>query len=137
MKIVTDPLSQVQKLASGMKNKIMRIGLSKASAIVKSAVIDNAPAITGALKQSIRIRLKRYMDGARWISVIGPSMKFKRTLKRKSKNSAGIYYRPARIAHLVERSKRFIATSKSQTQQQFLDTLQDKIGEQIKEILAA
>lgn len=134
--VTKDPVRMADQLKAGLRNRVIRIAMNKAASVCKQAIVSAAPARTGALRDSMRIRILNYNDKLTWVAVIGPSMKFKRTLRRKSKNREGLYYRPARIAHIVEKKQHFTESAYSSSRQAFLDILTDKLKEQIEQILS-
>lgn len=94
-------------LKGGGLKRAARIGLSRAAAPVKAAVVSHAEGVRrfGYLAKSIRIKLKGY-PADRWVSVIGPSTKYKRQkgkYKRGKRAGQPKVSTPARYAHLVER----------------------------------
>jgi HK97 gp10 family phage protein len=111
-----DPVQAMAKLATGIRNKALRIALNAGSAPVKAAVIASAPRGTGNLAQSTVIKVKSYRDGDNWVAIVGASSKFKRLKKRKrkprkrDKNGKLIkaYVRPALYQRLVDRGTKHI-----------------------------
>lgn len=67
-----DPHKQLKLLAQGLQNKAQRIAMSKAASPIKQLVVSNAPSDTGALKKSMRIKIKSYKNNTKWVCVIGP-----------------------------------------------------------------
>ncbi|MBA4189125.1 MAG: hypothetical protein C0467_14095 [Planctomycetaceae bacterium] len=92
-----DPIKKIAHLKKGLQNKAMRIACNKAASPVKAEIVAQAPVDTGALKKSIRIKVKDYKSKQVWIVVIGASNKFKRKNKR-----------PANYAHLVNKGTKTI-----------------------------
>ncbi len=105
-----------------VKNKIARIACMKAGAVAKAAIISAAPSRTGALQQSIRIRVRNYQNRDIWMVIVGPSMKFQRSLVRATKNREG------------KSGSHFMEKAGSSVQQDVIEVMQDKIQEQLSQI---
>jgi len=139
-----DPIKEADKLSKGLKNKAIRIAMNKASAVVKNAVVQNAPIRYGYLKKSIRIKLRNYKNRAVWVSVIGPKSDFK---KKKGKRKRGprkgepIQHRPSNYARLLEqgtkhaKARPFLKPALQATRSQFMTTLTTSIREQVQQLL--
>ena len=139
-----DPVKEAEKLEKGVRNKVMRIALNKASAVVKAAVVSNAPSRYGYLKKSIRIKVKNYKGKAVWVSVIGPKSDFKKSKgkrKRGPKKGEPIQHRPSNYARLVEKGTKtakaqpFLKPALKQTASKFQQLLRSSVKEQLGALL--
>lgn len=128
-------------LRKGGARKATRIGLNRASAPVKAAVVSEAEAIKrfGFTAKSIRIRLREYPPD-RWASIIGPSTKFTRTkgrYKRGKRKGQPRKHTPANVAHLVERGtkhakgKHFLKKAHAKTARAFVRQAEAEVGREI------
>lgn len=79
-------------LPEDLRREILATTMGKAGAHVAGKMRRKAPRVTGALAKSITYVVRKYGDGARTISVVGPNRKYV------TKDGA----RPANYAHLVE-----------------------------------
>jgi len=139
-----DPVKGAEKLERGVRNKIMRIAMNKASAVVKAAVVSQAPSRYGYLKKSIRIKVVHYKGKAVWVSVIGPKSDFK---KAKGKRSRGpregepIQHKPSNYARLVEKGTKnakaspFLKPALNQTASKFQQLLLASVKAQVEALL--
>lgn len=139
-----DPVREADKLEKGVRNKVVRIAMNKASGVVKAAVVSNAPSRYGFLKKSIRIKVKNYKNKAVWVSVIGPKSDFKRNkgkVKRGEKKGTPITHRPSNYARLVEKGTKkakahpFLKPALKSTQSAFMSTLRASIKDQVQTLL--
>jgi HK97 gp10 family phage protein len=139
-----DPVKEADKLEKGVRNKVIRIAMNKASGVVKAAVVGYAPKRYGFLQKSIRIKVRNYKGKAVWVSVIGPKSDFKRNKgkrKRGEKKGTPITHRPSNYARLVEKGTKrakarpFLKPALQQTRSQFMNTLRQSIGDQVKQLL--
>ena len=138
------PIKTADQLSKGLRNKAIRIAMNKASAVVKNAVIAKVPVRYGYLKKSIKIKLKNYKNSAVWVSVVGPKSDFKRNKgkrKRGPKKGQPITHRPSNYAKLLEKGTKhakahpFLKPALDATKGQFMDTLRQKIEEQVNQLL--
>lgn len=139
-----NPLKTADKLSQGLKNKAIRIALNKASAVVKSAVVNNAPVRYGYLKKSFRIKLRNYKNKVVWVSIIGPKSDFKKAKgkrKRGTKKGEPIQHKPSNYARLLEegtkhaKARPYLKPALQQTQSQFMRILSQSIEEQVNQLL--
>ena len=139
-----DPVTEADHLTRGVRNKILRIAMNKASAKVKASVINLAPARLGYLKKSFRIKIKNYKSGNVWVAIIGPKSDYKpKKGKRKRGETKGqpIIHQPSRYAHLVEKGTRYagarpyLLPALRATQSQYRQTLLTSVREQIAALL--
>lgn len=66
-------LSGFRYLRGSQMNRAMRISINRAAGPVKSALQAAAPAKTGDLRKSIKIKNKYYPASGVWAAIIGPS----------------------------------------------------------------
>jgi HK97 gp10 family phage protein len=139
-----DPLKTADKLSAGLKNKAIRIAMNKASAVVKNAVIGNAPVRYGYLKKSIRIKVRNYKGKVIWVSVIGPKSDFKKAKgkrKRGPRKGEPIQHRPSNYARLLEqgtshaKARPFLKPALQSTRSRFMQVLTASIKEQVNHLL--
>lgn len=140
-----DPLKQAEKLKAGLRNKVIRIAMNKASAAVKEAVIASAPTRYGFLKKSIRIKIKNYRNKAVWVSVVGPKSDFEKN-KGKYKRGKSVgeprKHKPSQYARFLEggtkraAARPFLKPALSSSQSQFQSVLADSIKSQVETILS-
>jgi HK97 gp10 family phage protein len=109
------PAQLLQQLAANVRNKEARIAMNKAAAPVKAAVVNNAPSDTGSLKKSIRIKVKSYGRGLRWVAVIGPKGNFKRKGKRPA-----YYNRQVNDGNRYIRGRQHMDKAAAQTRNKFI-----------------
>jgi HK97 gp10 family phage protein len=137
-------LSTLDDLKKGMSNKIMRIALMKAAGTVKEAVISNSPAGTGALKKSIKIRVRNYNNSSVWVAVVGPKSSYtkaKGKIKRGPHKGEPRIYRPAKYAQLLEHGTKhagarpFLGPAMTSSKEAFATIFLDKVKSQVTEIL--
>jgi hypothetical protein len=135
-------MSPAEELGKSGVRKAVRIGLNRASAPVKAAVVSHAGARKryGYLQKSIRIRLRTY-SADRWVSVIGPSTKF---VRRKGKYTRGKrkgeprLFKPSKYAHLFERGTKrskaypFLGPAYAETAGPFIRRAGREIGEELE-----
>lgn len=136
-----NPMKEVDGL---LKNKVLRIAMNKASAVVKAAVGAKAPVRHGFLKKSIRIKIRQYKASQVWASVVGPKSDFKKNkgkVKRGPKKGIAIAHRPSNYARLVEqgtkrsKARPFLKPALDQTRNQFQQVLIASIKEQVAQLL--
>lgn len=139
-----DPVREADKLDKGVRNKVVRIAMNKASGFLKKSIVSNAPSRYGFLKKSIRIKVKNYKNKAVWVSVIGPKSDFKRNkgkVKRGEKKGTPIVHRPSNYARLVEngtktsRARPFLKPALQATRSQFMNVLRQSIKDQVQTLL--
>ena len=139
-----DPVKEADKLTKGLKNKVLRIAMNKASATVKAAVVSNAPSRFGYLKKSIRIKVKNYKGGSVWIAVVGPKSDFKKNkgkYKTGEKKGTPIVHRPSNYARLLEKgtskmkARPFLKPALQATQSTYMKVLQASIKQQVEALL--
>lgn len=136
-------MSPAEGLRQSGIRKATRIGLSRAAAPVKAAVVSHAEAVKrfGYLAKSIRIRQRIY-PGDKFVSVIGPSSKFTRQPRGKytrgaKKGEKRAKAKPSKYAHLVERgtkrsrAKPWLKPAYDETAPQFADQVGVQIGREI------
>lgn len=97
----TDPIKQLGKLKAGLRNKAQRIAMNKAASPMKALVVSNTPSETGALKKSMRIKIKSYKNGTKWICVIGPKSDLVVKKKKFTK-------KPATYNQIVNKGSKFM-----------------------------
>ncbi len=142
----TVDMSPAEGMAKAGIKKATRIGLNRASAPVKAAVVSEAEAIRrfGFLAKSIRIRVRNYGPD-RWVSIVGPGLKFTRTRgKRKRGKNKGqpIRHTPANVAHLVEKGTKhskgrgFLKKAHAGTGKRFTVQAAAEVGKEIEAELA-
>lgn len=99
----TDPIKQLQIMSNGLRNKAQRIAMNSAASPVKAIVVSETPSDTGALKKSMRIKIKSYHNGTKWVCVVGPKVGL--IIKgKKGKRSK----EPARYNQLVNKGTKYI-----------------------------
>lgn len=142
----TVDMRPAESLRKGGARKATRIGLNRAAAPVKAAVVSEAQAVArfGYLAKSIRIRLREYPPD-KWVSVIGPSAAFSRTKgkfkkgKRKGQPRKVI---PAKYAHLVNKGTKrskprpFLVKAHRRTAAGFVRDAAAEVGKEIAAELA-
>mgnify|MGYP002784438892 CR=1 FL=1 len=127
-------IKQTEKLKSGLRNKVIRIALSKAASPVKEVAKNNIPTRTGTLSKSLRIKTKFYKNAAVWVAIIGAGRKVngKKNLKNPSRYS-GVMERGSKYA----RGYKYLTKAQQAKRSEFVRILQEKIKSQIDEILKA
>lgn len=102
-------LTPLESLRAYGLRKALRIAGNRAAAKVKASEVRTAEAVKlfGLLAKSIRIRVKVYgAFGERFVSIVGPSSKFKRNrgkYTRGKRKGQPRVKQPSRYAHLLER----------------------------------
>jgi HK97 gp10 family phage protein len=107
-----DPIKAVENLAVEVGNKFLRIAMNKAMAPLKELAVAGAPVKTGALKASLRIKVKSTNAGMSWYGLVGPSTAVMSKIKG--------YKKPTLYAWPVERG------SKHNTKRAFLQAAFDQ-----------
>jgi hypothetical protein len=142
----TVDMRPAESLRAGGARKATRIGLNRASAPVKAAVVSEATAIKryGFTAKSIRIRLRQYPPD-KWVSVIGPGASFSRTkgkYQRGKRKGQARKHVPANVAHIVNKgSKRtkpkpFLTKAHARTAAGFVRDAEREVGKEIAAELA-
>lgn len=97
-------LAQLDDLARGAKNRIIRPAVNAAGQIVLKAARSKVQVDSGITKESLIKKVKTYSGGV--VAVIGPDAKVRRTVFRSKAlfgKGANVLARPAYTAHLVEK----------------------------------
>lgn len=89
-----------REFGKGFK-KAARIALNAAASPIKKEVIQQMPADTGALKKSVRIKVKSYQSGKKWYAFIGAKSDYKKVKK-------GVEKRPGNYLALVDQGTKHI-----------------------------
>jgi hypothetical protein len=142
----TVDMKPAEALRRGGAKKATRIGLNRASAPVKAAVVSEAQAIKrfGFTAKAVRIRLREYPPD-KWVSVVGPSSSFSRTKgkrKRGKRKGQPIKHVPAKYAHLVNKGtkrskpKPFLVKAHAKSKAGFLRDAKREVGKEIAAELA-
>jgi HK97 gp10 family phage protein len=95
-------IGKLSNLDKKVRTKTIRRAIRASAAPVQKAMKRKAPKDTGGLKKSIKTKTKTYKDGTT-VAIIGPDKDFLTT------DSRGRKYRPANIAHIVERGSSKVA----------------------------
>lgn len=144
LKFSIDPVREADKLSTGLRNRVIRIAMNKASARVRDAVVGRAPALFGYLKKSFRIKVKNYRNSNTWVAVVGPKSDFKKSkgkYTRGEKKGQPIVRRPSKYAHLVERGTRhskpkpYLKPALDATVNVYRQVLTDSIRTQVAQLL--
>ncbi len=143
IKWTIDPVQSLAGLASGIKNKAMRIAINAGAAPMKAAVISAAPSDSGLLKRSIRIRVRNYKANNTWAAIVGASWGFKKNVKiGKGRNAKRKLVQPARYQHLVDRGtknfvgRNFMEAALNSGKAAFTQTVFRKLSEVIPALIA-
>lgn len=129
-------------LRGSQMNKAIRKAMNKAAAPVKQALVAAAPSRTGALRKSIRIRIKYYSKTRTWAAVVGPSRQKKKPqtpAKRRRKRRRP--FGPTRYAWQLEfgtshgRSKPWLRPTLRATRGRFGSILTQALKANIAQVL--
>jgi HK97 gp10 family phage protein len=139
------PFAKLDDMRASIKNRICRIALNKASAVVKAAVVANAPQHYGFLVKAIRIKVKSYSDKTVWLSVIGAKSDYVRSkgraIRGKHKGEKRLF-RPAKYLALVDqgtkhaKGKHFMSKAFLETKQDFQSVLLSSVEDQLAKVMA-
>lgn len=143
-----EPLREAAKVKAGLRNRVMRIAVSKGAGIVRNAAVALAPARFGYLKKSLKIRVRHYRNKDVFVAVVGPKRDFVKTKGKRtrdgkeSKKGDPIRHRPANYAHLVERGtkrgarpRRFMSGALQGTADAYREAVVTSVRDQLAAIL--
>ncbi len=109
-----DPVVIAEKMARGVRNKVLRIAINAGAAPVKAAIIDAAPKGVGNLAQATIIKVINKRKGDCWIAVVGAGSKFKRMKKRNGKSVKNkktgnkVFVRPGRYQFIQDKGSKYM-----------------------------
>ncbi|MBN9520842.1 hypothetical protein J0H58_20365 [bacterium] len=151
-----DPVTTVNRVSAGLRNRALRIALNAGASPVKQAVIATAPRDEGLLAKATIIVVRSYEKGLRWTAVVGAGSKFKRAKKTKNRSGKKTivkklntktgrvetqYDRPAKYQHLVDagtkraRPRHYLPAALRQSKNQFEQRAAAKLKQVIEEML--
>jgi hypothetical protein len=143
VKWTVDPVQSLAGLATGIRNKAMRIAINAGAAPMKAAVIAQAPSDSGLLKKAIRIRVRNYKANNTWAAIIGASTAFKRNVKiGRGRNAKRKLVRPAKYQPLVDRGtknfagRNFMAAALNSAKAAFAQATLRKLSEVIPQLIS-
>jgi hypothetical protein len=138
VKWVKHPARVVNGLKSTVRNRISRQVTRKELRPLVKSTRNAAPKRTGGLRKSIGSKVKTYRNNDVTVGIVGSRMRWKKEYgtytRGKNKNFTRLY-RPARIIHIVEKKRHFIATTLAVQGDNTVKRIQYGIGEGITQYL--
>jgi hypothetical protein len=139
IKWIKPPAKVVNGLKATVRNRIARQVTRKEIKPLVAATRAAAPARTGGLRKSIGSKIKTYRNNDVTVGIVGSRMRWKRErgvyVRGKHAGFARIY-RPARIIHILEKKKHFLATTMAVHSSAVVKRVQYGIGEGINAYLS-
>ena len=135
--IVTAHLLAIpQKIRTAVETK----AIQEANKLVLGKYRENAPAATGALRQSLKFDTRKYRSGNIVVGFVGADNKFVGTVERNKKgkkvfkrnqNATSNRRRPAKYLHLAN-----LGTKQGAKALRFKEKTEEQVASQVQQILA-